>query len=274
MYATAAFDFDQFDNGWLMAEFAFMRSFFLIFLFPPIINMGRRWTTTPKPAATVENDAPVENGEVRLIQALPSDDEVLNCDGQLPTSPGEFDVGQQLNEEPVEAVQLENKDDSRVFDLIFLRWSLVVDGALTMVAAFATTRWHIYLGKLTDKACIAILIHIKLILTAAFLLPFGSGSAPAAKGVITEMCTDSQRSDALNAVTLVENIARLSTQGLFGFVFAALAGVGKAYLTFFCNAVSSRSSTGISSPETTKTNRSVGCRCYWHGRAFVFAFPA
>jgi hypothetical protein len=73
--------------------------------------------------------------------------------------------------------------------------------------------------------------------TAAFLLPFGSGSAPAAKGVITQMCPDSQRADALNAVTLVENIARLATQGLFGFIFASLAEVGKAYATFFCNAV-------------------------------------
>jgi len=52
------------------------------------------------------------------------------------------------------------------------------------------------------------------------------------------MCPSWQRADALNALTLVENIARLSTQGLFGFVFAALATVGKSYLTFFCNAVS------------------------------------
>ena len=52
------------------------------------------------------------------------------------------------------------------------------------------------------------------------------------------MCTEAQRADALNAVTLVENIARLATQGLFGFVFASLAEVGKAYVTFFCNAVS------------------------------------
>lgn len=52
------------------------------------------------------------------------------------------------------------------------------------------------------------------------------------------MCPDSQRADALNAVTLVENIARLATQGLFGFIFASLAQVGKAYATFFCNAVS------------------------------------
>lgn len=55
---------------------------------------------------------------------------------------------------------------------------------------------------------------------------------------MTEMCPSWQRADALNALTLVENIARLSTQGLFGFVFAALATVGKSYLTFFCNAVS------------------------------------
>lgn len=51
------------------------------------------------------------------------------------------------------------------------------------------------------------------------------------------MCPDSQRADALNAVTLVENIARLATQGLFGLIFATLAQAGKAYATFFCNAV-------------------------------------
>lgn len=50
------------------------------------------------------------------------------------------------------------------------------------------------------------------------------------------MCPHSLRTDALNAVTLVENIARLATQGLFGFIFAALAETGKAYLTFYINA--------------------------------------
>lgn len=50
------------------------------------------------------------------------------------------------------------------------------------------------------------------------------------------MCPHSQRTDALNAVTLVENIARLATQGLFGFVFSALAESGQAYLTFYANA--------------------------------------
>jgi hypothetical protein len=59
------------------------------------------------------------------------------------------------------------------------------------------------------------------------------------------MCPSSQRADALNLVTLVENISRLVTQGLFGFIFAALAQVGKAYATFFCNAVRST----ITSPQ-------------------------
>jgi Na+/serine symporter len=52
------------------------------------------------------------------------------------------------------------------------------------------------------------------------------------------MCSQSRRADALNALTLVENIARLATQGLFGFVFAALAEIGRPHLTFFINAVS------------------------------------
>ncbi|KAH6880391.1 hypothetical protein B0T10DRAFT_609499 [Thelonectria olida] len=202
MYATAAFEFNQGDNGWLMAEFAFMRSFFLIFLFPHIISWGRRFTS-PR-SANLPSGA-----------STPGADET---EALLPTSPGAFDAaaGEQVLDEPIEPAPTGKDADNSHFDLVFLRWSLVVDGALTTVAGFATKRWHIYL--------------------AAFLLPFGSGSAPAAKGVITEMCPESQRADALNAVTLVENVARLSTQGLFGFVFASLAAVGKAYATFFCNA--------------------------------------
>lgn len=127
MYATAAFEFNQNDNGWLMAEFAFVRSLFLIFLFPHIISWGRRWTS-PTSNLVPENDEP--------SPAL------------LPTSPGEFDVtaGEQVTEEPVEPLKTTKDNDASHFDLVFLRWSLVVDGALTTVAAFATRRWHIYLG--------------------------------------------------------------------------------------------------------------------------------
>ncbi|GKU20016.1 unnamed protein product [Fusarium langsethiae] len=199
MYATAAFSFTQGDNGWLMSEFAIMRSFFLIFLFPRIITWGRSWYVNSRTSSSNEVD------EATTTQ-------------RIPTTAGGFDatVGEQADHEPYQAVSSNKEDEGFRFDLVFLRWSLVVDGLLTTVSGFATQRWHIYL--------------------AAFLLPFGSGSAPAAKGCITQMCPDSQRADALNAVTLVENIARLATQGLFGLIFATLAQAGRAYATFFCNA--------------------------------------
>ncbi|TQV97909.1 hypothetical protein V2A60_006374 [Cordyceps javanica] len=208
MYATAAFNFNQASNGLLMSEFALMRGIFLLLIFPRVITFGRRVLASRRARGKPQ----------------PAREEGYGTDGtltpdSLPTDPREFDssMGTIPSDEPVKPTRL--KEDEEVdpqFDLIFLRWSLIVDGGFTTVAAFATEPWHIYL--------------------AAFLLPFGSGSAPAAKGVITSMCPDSQRADALNAVTLVENIARLSTQGLFGFIFAALANVGKAYATFFCNA--------------------------------------
>lgn len=199
MYATAVFDFNQADNGWLMSGYSFMRAFFLIFIFPKIISWGRRWFSRA--------------GRDNAKHQSQEDD----TDACIPTEPQEFGTGviNQGEGEPVSAEPLHEDEDS-TFDLFFLRWSLVVDGLLTTGAAFATQGWHIYL--------------------AAFLLPFGSGSAPAAKGVITEMCPASQRADALNAITLVENVAKLATQGLFGFIFSALAETGNAYLTFFCNA--------------------------------------
>ncbi|KAI9897646.1 hypothetical protein N3K66_007502 [Trichothecium roseum] len=218
MYATAAFDFDQADNGWLMSEFAFMRSLFLIFLFPRMISLGRKFFDRSSSSSSSGQKLLSSSSSSSMTQS--GDDEAR----PFPTDPGEFHAtsGEQADQEPVVPPKVRRRHrrggekEGAHFDLVFLRWSLVVDGALTTVAAFATKPWHIYL--------------------AAFLLPFGSGSAPAAKGVITGMCPDSQRADALNAVTLVENIARLTTQGLFGFVFASLANVGKAYATFFCNA--------------------------------------
>lgn len=77
---------------------------------------------------------------------------------------------------------------------------------------------------------------------------------------MTDMCGDEQRVDALNAVTLVENVARLATQGLFGFVFAALALGGRAYATFFCNAVRSPESRA-SGADTRRRLPCLAWRC-------------
>ncbi|KAK3680913.1 major facilitator superfamily domain-containing protein [Podospora appendiculata] len=200
MYATTTLHFQQSDNGWLMSGFAFVRALFLLLIFPRIIGSGRTWYKSRYP------------NEVDRQTRFP-----VEQDEELPTHPEQLEapMGTSGEEEPLASKPLEG-DEGTGFDLFFLRWSLVADGLLTMCAAFATEKWHIYL--------------------AAFVLPFASGSAPAAKGVMTEMCPPGKRVDALNALTLVENIARLATQGLFGFVFSALAKAGKPHLTFFCNA--------------------------------------
>ncbi|KKF96335.1 Major Facilitator Superfamily protein [Ceratocystis platani] len=249
MYATAVFDFSQGDNGLLMSEFSFVRSLFLIFVFPRIISYGRK-RYAPRREATVaalrrdprdtglsgsttpcgDSQNPLGYGAVMggsEVTATEADTATETDRLVIPTHPEEVELAAP-NAVQVDAgivVSEEADDDGKgktealvdlSFDLVFLRWSLVVDGAMTAMAAFATQKWHIYL--------------------AAFFIPLGSGSAPAAKGVISDMCTPSQRADALNAVTLVENMANLTTQGLFGYVFAMLAARGVAHMTFFCNA--------------------------------------
>ncbi|KUI57792.1 hypothetical protein VP1G_05077 [Cytospora mali] len=213
MYATAYFDFNQSDNGWLMSGNALCRSAFLFFIFPRIVDAGRKWWIKK---SKDDDPTPVPRKPRR-------DDEQPNTLSRISSRPGELEApvgsgNQMLQEEsmPQPETKAEEERAACRFDLFFLRWSLLVDGLLTAGAALCTKGWHVYL--------------------AAFLLPFGSGSAPAGKGVITEMCPHSQRTDALNAVTLVENIARLATQGLFGYIFSALAETGQAYLTFYINA--------------------------------------
>lgn len=110
-----------------------MRSIFLILLFPRIINFGRhlmKRTSSPSPEDS-------------------DDSSISTADTQLPTEPGDFDTaaGEQTDVEPTKPLSSAHHREVGHFDLIFLRWSLVVDGALTTVVAFATKRWHIYLGK-------------------------------------------------------------------------------------------------------------------------------
>jgi hypothetical protein len=67
----------------------------------------------------------------------------------LATNPEELEapIGSFAEEEPVGSTEVK-EDEGTAFDLFFLRISLVVDGVLTMCAAFATQSWHIYLGAL------------------------------------------------------------------------------------------------------------------------------
>lgn len=272
MYATATFGFDQANNGWLMSGNGFVRAFFLIFLFPRIIDSGRAWfarlsrderrlkrnnrrssSSSSSSSSSATKKAPKENAKnygTTTTSSSSSSSAAATAVAtpeitEIPTAPEQFDAptGTQIEEEPilvrvstaerrhvpVTHVDGEDDDDAEdaaaaaadeekaayAFDLFFLRWSLLVDGVITAGAGLATQGWHMYLMTV--------------------LLPFGSGSAPAAKGVITTMCPSSQRTDALNAITLVENVARLATLGVFGYIFSALAAIGQSQLTFYCN---------------------------------------
>ncbi|KAF5491607.1 hypothetical protein CGCS363_v011270 [Colletotrichum siamense] len=195
LYSTAAFNFLPTENSYLMASNSLIRGVFLLFIFPRIIDSGRKWYT--------ERSEKELQSEVFRAQVLAETEAGVTTD--VHPKPNNLS----------EATVFQSVPDHE-FDIFFLRWSLVADGLLTASTAFATQGWHIYL--------------------AGVLFPLASGSAPASKGVITEMCAPSERADALQAMTLVENIAMLSTLGLFGFIFSSFAGIEKAYLTFFCNA--------------------------------------
>ncbi|KAI1136241.1 hypothetical protein F5Y05DRAFT_392068 [Hypoxylon sp. FL0543] len=199
MYATSEFNFGTTENGYLMFGNSAIRGIFLLFMFPKIISAGRVWF----------NGAPISTS---------SGERESGSECHIPVNPEEFeaDEGGEVPQEPIQAPDADEEDSGTGFDLFFVRWSLVVDSLVTFSAGFSKHGWQVYL--------------------AGFLLPFASGSAPAAKGVMTEMCHPHQRQDAISAITLVESTASLLTQGLFGTIFAAFSEIDKPSLTFFCNA--------------------------------------
>lgn len=146
MYATAYFDFDQSDNGWLMSGNALCRSAFLFFIFPRIIDTGRKWW--------VKKPLDSEHTPAHTKQRQPQrEDERPNTLSRISSRPEEFEApmgsgNQMLQEESMPQPEANAEEDRAAcrFDLFFLRWSLVIDGLLTAGAALCTQRWHVYLG--------------------------------------------------------------------------------------------------------------------------------
>ena len=81
------------------------------------------------------------------------------------------------------------------FDLIYTRFSLIADGLLTLLCSLVHEGRQMYL--------------------VAVILPFAAGTSAAAKGTILQMvgasASSAERTDALAGISLVENMARLST---------------------------------------------------------------
>lgn len=85
------------------------------------------------------------------------------------------------------------------FDLVYTRFSLIADGLLTLLCTFVREGWQMYL--------------------IAVILPLSAGTSSAAKGTILQMvgasASSDERTDALAGISLVENMARLSTSKSF-----------------------------------------------------------
>ncbi|KAJ7183833.1 major facilitator superfamily domain-containing protein [Mycena filopes] len=101
------------------------------------------------------------------------------------------------------------------FDLEFVRWSILVDALLTALVSLNSRSSHM--------------------LAAATLLPLASGTAPAAKGVLTAIVPEARRADALAAIAMIETLALIITVSLFGPVFGFLSTIGRPNLVFVVN---------------------------------------
>jgi hypothetical protein len=148
-----------------------------MFAFPHIIDMGRNWLKRRDNSITTSNDMSSKN------KAIPD----------LPANPNELNTIEAVEsvQEPTEPPKLVDEQETFAFDLLYTKISLILDGILTLAATFVWKGWQIYL--------------------VAVFLPFAAGTGASSKGTILQMCLASERTDALSAITLVENLARLSS---------------------------------------------------------------
>jgi MFS family permease len=198
-YATSEFQFGTKDNAYLIFMYSSLRGAFLSLIFPRIIARGRKWLQ-PRDGAN---------------QSQPQDEEPL-FQQDHPVAANEIEVVDTLeNEEPPNPPP-KGEQETFEFDLFYARFSVLLDAIFTGAAVFVTRGWQMYI--------------------VALVLPFAAGTGAASKGTILQMLPSSDRVDALSGITLVENIARLSTVAVFGLVYSVLAEVGQTQMVFICNA--------------------------------------
>ncbi|KAJ6534969.1 hypothetical protein B0H19DRAFT_1184550 [Mycena capillaripes] len=247
--ATNQYGYKPSDNGFLMATNSLSRALFLTFAFPRIISAGRKWFISRNKQrartsvgqlpgddettfGTATPTAPSEDGTLIDTPGTPdtlthakhrhtSSSPFKDAPGPvLPTDATAFEPttvasADGATEEPP-VVPAADKAHGSGFDLAFVRWSMVIDAALTALVGLSSRSWHM--------------------MAAAVILPLASGTAPACKGVLMDMVPERRRADALAGIALVETLALISTVALFGALFAFLSDIGHPNLVFFCNA--------------------------------------
>ncbi|KAJ6467645.1 hypothetical protein C8R47DRAFT_1152300 [Mycena vitilis] len=85
---------------------------------------------------------------------------------------------------PPDMQPMTQENHSSAFDLEFIRSSMIIDAVLVALLVFSSNIGHIWAG--------------------ALILPLGSATAPACKGVLFDMVPRAHKSDALSAIALVE----------------------------------------------------------------------
>lgn len=184
--------------------YSLLRGVFLTFAFPKLIAIGRKLTTKKEGHASKAQS--VEDSQSSEREPL------LPSQSHQPPAPSKTSTNDK-NPAP-------KKEQTFTFDLTYTRLSLLADGLLTLLCTFVRHGWQMYL--------------------VAAILPFSAGTGSASKGTILQMvgstASSGERTDALAGVSLVENIARLSTTFVLGLVFAGFADIGRTELVFVVNA--------------------------------------
>lgn len=177
LYSTDVFNFGTQQNGWLIFMYSMLRGLFLTFVFPKLIAIGRKWTTRREEAARSRTAKGFQSPERQPL---------LSPDSSQ-TAVSDSDIGKDK--------KTPKNEQTFTFDLTYTRFSLIADGCLTLLCSFVREGWQMYL--------------------VAAVLPFAAGTGSAAKGTVLQMVGSSasshERTDALAGVSLVENMARLST---------------------------------------------------------------
>jgi hypothetical protein len=176
MYSTDVLGFGTTENGYLISLNSLIRGLFLTLAFPRIISGGRTWLDRRN--GLKKPNAP-ETPDSPEIEPDPTQEIAVEA--------------MESEEEPREVPKSADEKETFYFDLLFTKYSLIFDGILTGAGTFVTQGWQMY--------------------AVAAMLPFASGTGPAAKGTILQMCPPGQRTDALSAITILEMIARLTTSG-------------------------------------------------------------
>ncbi|KLT42324.1 hypothetical protein CC85DRAFT_328228 [Cutaneotrichosporon oleaginosum] len=169
---------------------------------PPIPNIPRRRSRSRRNSASPSASA----SPAASSFLAPAPEHPFDADGaELPDAAGA----------PVLDLAPPPSPGAPLFDLLFLRYSILLDGLLTGAVTLASAPWHMY--------------------AAAGVLPFASGTGPASKGVTLEFVPSHERAHALSAIALVEKLAQVTTIGVFGYAFSALSDAGLPTLVFAAN---------------------------------------